>query len=184
MPTKKTKKATEAKVVSITKNEAPMSLERATNQLKSVVTYISSMMGPDATVDQVAAAFDACKALEKNTEFLTKLARDQVLSRLKQDGEPTEEGGFTLEHNGWRLRATRTHKGLDPKKVEARLRELQTDPALYMTPTVSYKLNPNREDALRKFLGEERIAECGYDERYQVASPEQVETEEWSSVNE
>lgn len=172
----KAQKALAAVVTAIKKNDPPMSIERVQSQLKSVVAFISSMLGPDATDDQVAAAFDACKTLEANAERITKLAREEVLGRLKAHGH--QEGHtLQLEKDGWVLRANRTHTGLDPKKVEARLREQQIDPALYMTPTISYKLNPAKSDELDQVLAKaDCLVDCLYDERWQVLAPEQLDT--------
>ena len=175
MPTKKKAKPRKAAAItSIKRNDPPMSIERAQQQIRTVAQYISGLLGPNATDDQVAMAFETCKALETNATTITKLAREQVLERLKARGV---EDGTTrqLESNGWVLKAHRTHLGLDAKKVEARLREKGIDPSVYMMADISYKLNPNLEARLLLELGE-AAADCHYSERWQVQAPEQLDT--------
>jgi hypothetical protein len=171
------KKTRVAQVTSIKRNDPPMSMELAQKQLTGIAQYISSLLSPDAQDMHVAMAFSTCKALESNIETMTKLAREEVLRRLKAGGQ-LEGGTLRLEHNGWALKATRTHMGLDPKKVEARLRERKIDPAVLMAPDIIYKLNPDTEAKLLETLGD-AAEECHYTERWQVATPERVNEMEY-----
>ena len=111
---------------------------------------------------------------------LETTAREKIITLVKAQGRKvTDKGSMLLEVDGWKL-PIRVHKsGLDGKKVEAQLRQI--DEALvekFMVRTISYSMPAGtdpRSAKLAAFLDDKGLTEqCTVDESWAVETPEPV----------
>jgi hypothetical protein len=156
--------------------ETPSALAAVeTKALSTTETYMKAALMAIATaVSNSALApkpagqlLKMVRQYQKNFEAFEEALRARLINILKDAPDHTVvEDGVTLKmYNG--------RTGYDPKKVEALLRAKKKDPAHYMDPTITYKVN---EPLLRRAIGnevltEEELETCRYAPSWRVESP-------------
>ncbi len=112
----------------------------------------------------------------KNTieKGLEPVAKQRMIEMLKKDGQQTtDKGSMEAQVGGWKLSMSPTRTGIDPKKLEARLRSKQVDPAKYMRQTISYAIDEDKLNSLidKRVMSNDELVDCRYEESWTVRTP-------------
>ena len=92
--------------------------------------------------ERYGEAMEFLSFLEKATEGLKTTFGERVKDAALANGTlKTEKGTKEWLTNGYSIRAVPTRTGIDPKKLEARLRAKGLDPAVAMDQTIAYKVS-------------------------------------------
>ena len=143
-----------------------------------VVALMRDVAGQLAALppERYGEAMEFLTFIEKATEGLRTTFGERVKEQVIKDGaQTTEKGTREWAMNGYLIRAIPTRTGVDPKKLEARLRAKGHDPAVAMDQTIAYKVNEAKLAAAIA-LGKLTQAEadgCKYELNYRL----QVERE-------
>jgi len=128
------------------------------------------------TPDRYGPAYQFIGAIKSMAEAAIDTFGSRVKNHVLEHGEQvTDKGTRKLVADGWALSAIPTRTGVDPKKLEARLRMKGFNPADYMDMKITYAVS---ETKLGKALASEvvtqsEIESCRYDLTYRL----QVEKE-------
>jgi len=126
----------------------------------------------------MAEAYQQLLEVDKVVSDTIDIAKAKMKTLVENKGEVTTEKGSMERVIGGYLYAMRpTRTGTDPKKLEAKLRAKDKDPALYMDSTITYKVNEQKLGVAlaKKVLSEEELKECEYDKSYALQPPKKVE---------
>lgn len=136
------------------------------NALGSYASALSNLSD-----EQVPEAFEMTDKLGKLAEEVRDRLRSRLLKWVKETGATvTEKGSRANSIGGFRVSAIPTRTGIDPKKLEALLRRLALDPAVGMTPTITYAVNEEKVMALVESgrLTTEDLNNCRYSESFRI----------------
>lgn len=120
---------------------------------------------------QLPAAIDFLNQLVKTVTDNNEVLRERALAYTRQYGAPvTDKGTLETQVGSHVLRAIPTRTGYDPKLVGPMLRGFKLQPEAGMDPTITYKVNPGKLEALVKAgtVDEDRMEECRYPLSYRL----------------
>lgn len=123
------------------------------------------------TPEKYGAAMEFLKSLEEAAEGLKTTLGARVKEEVRANGhQVTDKGTTEWVVGGYVLRAIPTRTGVDPKKLEARLRAKGREPSLCMDATIAFKVNEGKLAAAveRGDLTAEEVAACKYDLNFRL----------------
>ena len=130
--------------------------------------------------ERYGEAMEFLSFIEKATEGLKTTFGERVKETVLKDGtQTTEKGTREWLMGGYCVRAIPTRTGVDPKKLEARLRAKGLNPEVAMDATLAYKVNEVKlatAIASGKLTREEADG-CKYELNYKLAVERQVTDE-------
>lgn len=143
------------------------SLALAESKVKEALVAFAQALAVMEKAEQ-PAALDVITQLKKVSEEVYDRLRGRVLDQTILEGQKiTEKGTYEANISGWVMRAIPTKTGTDPKKLEARIRACGLNPANYMDPTITYKVNATKLAGLVA-EGKFTYADVAYDPAYRV----------------
>jgi hypothetical protein len=119
--------------------------------------------------ERYGEAMEFLSVMEKGVEGLRTTFGERVKEKVVAEGDKvTEKGTLEWSLNGYTIRATPTRTGVDPKKLEARLRGKGLKPDEHMTPTTTYKVSDVLLAALLATgkLTQQEVDDCRYELNY------------------
>jgi hypothetical protein len=151
-----------------------MADELAVKDVLSNFALAAQRMGQAMSViqdEQVPAAIAVLRRLAGGLEENTERLRERALLYLNVHGQQvTEKGTVEAKVGGYTLRAVPMRNGVDPRKLEAALRAKKLNPADWMIPTITFKLDQFRLSKLMVagHLTEEDLKAIQYDKTYRI----------------
>lgn len=130
--------------------------------------------------ERYGEAMEFLSFIEKATEGLKTTFGERVKETVLKDGtQTTEKGTREWLMGGYCVRAIPTRTGVDPKKLEARLRAKGLNPEVAMDATLAYKVSePKLAAAVAAGkLTREEVDGCKYELNYKLAVERQVTDE-------
>lgn len=130
--------------------------------------------------ERYGEAMEFLSFIEKATEGLKTTFGERVKEAALANGsKTTDKGTHEWLIGGYTIRAIPTRTGVDPKKLEARLRAKGLDPAVAMDQTIAYKVNEGKlatAIASGKLTREEADG-CKYELNHKLSVERQVNRE-------
>jgi hypothetical protein len=132
----------------------------------------------------IQSAAEAAPALVKLNSWLdsltslTKSVKQMISNVVQERGEKvTEKGGMAYSEGDWTMQIKPHRTGVDPKKLEARLRSKKADLDFYMDRTIVYTFNQSKLDAAVEagVLSSEDVEACKHELTYDVMAPKRNE---------
>ncbi len=136
------------------------------------MAFLLSKKLPAPILGQVFAMVNKWQKLIKDN--YRERAREQIIELLKDQGTPDPETTkITLEAGSIVLSMHANRTGTDPAALQKLLRAKEMDPASWMTPTISYKVDQDKLELLiaKKKLTKAEVESCAYSESWVVNDP-------------
>lgn len=165
----KTKALAKAAPQQLTTSDVKQTFETA---LAGLATVMSGQLAPA----HYPALLRDIKAWSAALEAMDGMARRTIEEMVLSDGEhvPETKGTVELVKDGVRFRVQRTRTGIDPKKLESKLRAIGLDPIHWMDVKITHTVNGEKLKVLllNEYITADELPALEYDVSYSVKQPE------------
>lgn len=147
------------------------------NSLTALAQLVSADLSPADTLRTFKLLREVKKVVTDERSGLEQALRPSIVVMLKAAEKTTDKGGRELEMDGLRVAMHRTRTGLDPKKVEARLRAMGKEPDAVMDTVLTFKIPDPTTERFAKLvtlLGPDAVKDCQYEESWTISTPEEL----------
>lgn len=143
-------------------------LEVARRAHISVIRELASTIS-DLALPDVAPVHDHLATMIKAMEQLKDLMEARVIEAVRRDGQQvSEKGSMSMLAGNTELRIQPTRTGLDPKRLEAKLRAKGIEPGKFMRQKVTFEIDPVKVKGLSSVLSDAEVKSCMYDLNYRA----------------
>ena len=146
-------------------------VDKSRSALVTLMSQVAQSLSSPLPPLELSKVMTLLKDVEQLHKDLSSAAKKQAIALLEKEGKQTTEKGsreLTVDSVVLSMRPTRT--GLDPKKVEARIRAKGLEPDGFMTATVSYSLKDDTAVSLvaKKVVSQDELETLNYDKSWAV----------------
>lgn len=156
-----------------------MDLETIRKQWSKVSEEVAKIVtSKTASVADIAQAFAFAREVEKTLDpkdksGLVAIAKDRLITAVKEMGHRTDGASTVLSTGGWKLMMHPTRTGLDPRKFEARLIAMKKNVTQFMKMVPTYVIDEDlvAKAVKMKVFTQKDLAEMQYDESWTLKTP-------------